>query len=58
MLATSIKSIKMEMNWIRESGRQYIGNEFGAKRATDYAVDAYNLICVVRGQRAENVEGK
>ena len=46
------------MIWVWESGRQYIGNKYGAKRATVYVLDACNLVCVVRGQRAENVEGK
>ena len=35
-----------------------MGIEFGAKRATDYVLDACNLVCVVRRQRIENVEGK
>ena len=48
----------MEMNWISESGRIYIGIRYGAKRATDYVLDACNLACVVRRQRVENIEGK
>ena len=47
---------KLQMNWIRESERQYIGNRYWAKRATVYVLDACKLVCVVRGQRAENVE--
>ena len=46
------------MIWVWESGRQYIENKYGAKRATVYVFDACNLVYVVRGQRAENVEGK
>ena len=35
---------KLQMNWIRENGRQYIGNRYWAKRTTDYVLDAYNFV--------------
>ena len=40
------------------NGRQYIGNRYWAKRATDYMLGACNLVCMVRRQIVENVEGK
>ena len=50
MLATSIKSMKLQMNGICESGRNYIGNRYGAKRATVYALDACNWILWLEGK--------
>ena len=39
-------------------GQKGWGKKYGAKRATVYALAAYNLDLMVRRQRAENVEGK
>ena len=59
MLPTLAESIKWQMVWIREKGRQYIRIEFGAKRATEYVLNACNLVCVVRTSKGgENGESE
>ena len=58
MLATSIKSMKLQMNVIWESGRDYIGNRYGVKRATVYALDACNWILWLEGREQKTSREK